>query len=91
MEAFFDRWELIAALILLVSWFVRLEAKVKSLDDGTNRQSDMNQSIWAECKDLRMRQEALGSDTVHELAKVRESLAEIKGILSMQNSGNNNR
>lgn len=68
-------------IIFFVVWLVRLEGRVNYIEkanDATQKDVDV----------LRGEHQALNSRIVEELAKVRESLAELKGYLSGKDKNN---
>ena len=72
MDAFklvVEAWPIVAALIGLIVWLVRLEGKASS----TEKQVD---ALW-------IKHEGLDSKVVEQLASVRESLARIEGSLGI--------
>lgn len=68
-------WELIAAGVGGIVWLVRLEARSKGNEQAIGR-------AFGEIAEVRTKHETLNSKTVDELARVREALARIEGILS---------
>lgn len=74
IKAITDAWPVLAGLIGLVVWAVRLEGKINALEDDYDQ-------LKTEHNSLRAEHNALNSSTLQELSKIRESLARIEGRL----------
>ncbi len=74
IKAITEAWPVLAGLIGLVVWAVRLEGKI-TLIENSYRQ------LETEHNSLRAEHNALNSSTLQELSKIRESLARIEGRL----------
>jgi len=71
-------WTLIAALIGLIVWLVRLEGKLSSNEKTIER-------VEKQVDTLEIKHEQLDSKLVQQLAAVREALARIEGALGINN------
>lgn len=80
LEAMSSAYPLIASLIALVVWSIRLEGKVKAIEQANERtQKDIDA--------LRVKHEALDSKVIEQLTQIRESLGRIEGRLSVEERG----
>jgi hypothetical protein len=77
--ALYDAWFLVAGVVGLIVWFVRLESRVTR---GDERNADNTQRIEL----LNAKHESLDSKVVEQLSEVRESLARIEGFLGSKSN-----
>lgn len=71
-----DWIEVISIAVLGLIWLVRLEGKVKYIQDA-------NKETQKDVDELRVKHEALDSKIVEQLAQIRESLARLEGKLGV--------
>lgn len=71
-------WTLIAALLALIVWLVRLEGKNSANEKAIER-------VQKQADALEIKHEQLDSKLVQQLAAVREALARIEGALGINN------
>lgn len=71
-------WTIIAALIGLIVWLVRLEGKHTTNEKAIER-------VEKQADALEIKHEQLDSKLVQQLAAVREALARIEGALGINN------
>lgn len=72
-----DLWPVLLSIVGLISWLVRLQMRVSSVESHTHR-------VERELNKLIGKHEALDADVVKELAHVREALARIEGALGIK-------
>jgi hypothetical protein len=77
LDVLLKYWPLLAGLLALVVWLVRLEGK-------HSHNHDMIVACQADLKSLTIKHESLDSKVVEQLAQVRESLARIEGALGVK-------
>lgn len=71
-------WTIIAAIVGLIVWLVRLEGKNSSNEKAIER-------VEKQVDSLEIKHEQLDSKLVQQLAAVREALARIEGALGIHN------
>lgn len=74
LKAFVDLWPVIASLVGVVVWLVRLEGVTK-------RNRDMIENHGKDIEKLEAKYEYMNTDVLKQLSQVRESLARLEGRL----------
>ena len=71
-------WTIMAAIVGLIVWLVRLEGKTSANEKAIER-------VEKQVDSLEIKHEQLDSKLVQQLAAVREALARIEGALGIHN------
>ena len=71
-------WAIMAAIVGLIVWLVRLEGKTSANEKAIER-------VEKQVDSLEIKHEQLDSKLVQQLAAVREALARIEGALGIHN------